>query len=682
MDEFDLDSFVAFLREQEAESRDDNLDDERALAINFYNGEPFGDEEEGRSQLVTRDVAETIDYMTVAILDTMISGDRAVEFEHPDQKIAEQATAAITRDYRQGRAGYRFLHDWIKAGLLEKSSVAKVMVEEQPPKRVEAVVSEIEMSMLMDGGAQIAEASDNGDGTWTIAHLVPQPPLFREYVSPNEDTGFALDATDLDDDCGYLRFSCRRTLSDLSRLGFDVTDLASDTRFDSSGLAQARDGDRAMSWWSGDNRTGVNRKVEHHEEYSRYDVNGDGIAELVLSHRVGNQILRRDDTGELAIEIVDEHPGVSWCPFPMQHRIVGQSLADKVMDIQVGRSMLMRQAMDNLYQSNAPGMAVSETAIGVNTIDDLLTVRPGRIIRYKGAVAPAPITVPFVAQSAFEAMEVMAGEKESRTGITRLNQGLDADALNKTATGTALMQAQGQQMELYVARNFAEAFARLILKKYRLMREHGQPMELVIDGEVVSIDPRQWPDDMTVIARVGLGSGSKEQRLQHRMALLQITQEGVKSGLRIFSEQNIYNNIKGFIADANIGAVRDLLTDPDMLGPPQEKPDPQMLKAQADATIAAQKQDMAQQEAALKLQLQREEAEAKLQFMREEAAAKIELDRQKAAAEAELAVRQQDFEMQMAREQMALQREQAAHKADLDERAAVSKKRPGGDLDK
>lgn len=701
MDEAGISQFVAFLREEETRSRDDNLDDERALALSMYNGEPFGDEEEGRSQLVTRDVAEVIDYMTVSILDTMVSGDKAVEFEHANKQAAEQATAAITRDYRQGRSGYRFLHDWIKAGLLEKASIAKVIVEEQPPKRIEATVSVDELSMLQEQGAEIIAADEKPDGTFTIAIAEPQPPKFREYVSPNEHTGFANDATDLDEDCVYLRFSEPKSLSQLAQMGFDTEGLSGEPDIDTSGLSQARDG-AAMAWRStGDNRTGPNRRVMFHEEYSQYDLDGDGIAERILSHRVGSEILARD--GQFSIQPIEDQPGVSWCPFPMQHRIVGQSLADKVMDIQVTRSTGLRMVFDNFYQGIAPRTTISESAIGDNTIDDLLTTRAGAIIRYKGATPPAPYVLPVMAGDAMNLLEFMAGERESRTGITRLNQGLDPDAMNKTATGMAMQASQGQQIELYVARNFAEGFARLVLKKYNLMRQFGGPMELVIDGEAVTVDPREWPEDMNVIARVGLGSGSKEQRLQHRMVLLQVAQQALAGGSRIFTDDNLYNNIKGLVADANLGSVRELVTDPATLGEVEEQPDPAMLKAQADSMIAAQKLELDKQGAEAKhmlaaeqmqvdaqlkreaqaadLEATREQAAAKIQLMRDEAAAKIALDRERAAAEADLAIRQQEFEMNMAREQMVLQREQAAHKADIDEQS-VAKKRPGGDLDK
>lgn len=686
----DIDAFVAFLREEENKSYDQWLDDERATALDFYNGEPFGDEEEGRSQIVTRDVAEVVDYMTVSILRTMVSGDKVVEFDHADKKVADGATAAVQQQFMQGQDGYRFLHDWIKAGLLEKVSVAKVTVEQQPPRRFDGELSQEDAARLIDEGAEVLGAEVLENGNVAISALIPQPPVFRDYVSPSEQTVFSGDARDLDDDCVYRGFRMDKSLSELARMGFQTDGISDDGTYTrNEATANARDSNITDFWRQGFNRTGANRKVWYYEEYSTYDLNGDGIAELILSHRVGNQILLRQD-GSYAIDVIDEQPGVAWCPFPMPGRIVGQSLADKVMDIQRVRSVLMRQGLDNLYQTNAPRILLHEGSIGDATIDDMLTVRANGIIRWTGNVAPAPLTLPFAAQSAFDVMEVMAGEKESRTGITRLNQGLDADALNKTATGTALMQAQGQQIEEYLARNFAESLARLFLKKYRLMKEFGRPMPVVIDGETVMIDPREWPDDMNVVVRVGLGSGRKEQRLNYRMMLLEIAKASIEGGSRVFNDTNLYNNIKGLIADANLGNVRDLATDPDTLGQAPEKPDPAMVKAQADSMIAAQKldQEKARSEADQMMKARQMEIDAhiaqqkleyELQAAREKAALEEQLARDKAIFEANLATQKAEREYQLAVMQIEMQREVAMKKADD---AALPKNRPGGDLDK
>lgn len=697
----DLDGLLSFLQEEERKADDDSLNSERAVANDFYNGEPFGDEEDGRSQVVTRDVAEVIDYMVVSILRTMLSGDNAVEFEcaeKPQQvepgpdgmpapkppSIAQQATAAVGQEFYQGQNGYTVLHDWIKAALLEKSSICKACVEEQPPVRREAVVSDLDLVAMQEEGKHLIASRplDPEETQWAVAWAEEQPPIFRDYVVPNEEASFAFDARDLDKGCAYIRFAMLKSVSDIAEMGYDVGGIGDDT-YDASNseLSDSRDGPSRTTWASGNDRSGPNRTVWLLEEYARYDLNGDGITELLKVHRVGSTILNAEE--------IDEQPGVAWCPFPMPHRIVGQSLADKVMDIQRSRSVLMRQALDNIYQSNAPRWTINENSIGETTIDDLLTVRSGAIIRHVGQVPPMPVAIPFTAESSFNFMEVLAGERESRTGITRLNQGLDADALNKTASGTAMMQAQGQQIEDYCARNFVEAFARLMLKKYRLMKKYGRPMTVSIDGEYHEIDPRTWPDSMSVRVRVGLGTGRKTERLAARMNLLQITQLAMEGGSRVFDDEKIYNQVAKIIEDSSLGPVSEFANDPATLPPEEEQPDPETLKVQAQAQIEAAKVDQqakqAEAENALKAQQQQIDAALKQQQNDYDLAAKREKDaldqqlaRQKAEFEANLALRQQNFEMEMAARQQEFNEKIGAQKAE----AEGKRYRDGGDLDK
>lgn len=675
--------FINWLRGQESDAADTALNDQRAVKLAFYNGEAFGNEEEGRSQVVTRDVAEVVDYMTVSVLRTMVSGERVVEFEAvagQDKEAVEQANEAVAQQFMRMQDGYRVLHDALKAGLLEITGAVKTFAEEKRERR-DVEIDEDQLALLDEQGVEIIAAEQLSEAIgdpatgqlvepamWRVAYF-EKVVAFPDIPIPNEELLVAKDARSLAD-AGYSAHKVRKTVSDLREMGFEFDDTTLEySDPNSQSLASAREPTQATQTTY---RDGPNRVCWLLEEYARYDLDGDGIAELLRIQRVGNTIFT---CTPIEFNLIEE-----WCPFPMQHRRIGQALADKVMDIQLVRSVLLRQSLDNLYLSNAPRTLLHDQGIGDTTIDDLLSVRPGGIVRWTGSVAPTPIVTPFVAESSFQALEFMAGERESRTGITRMNQGLDQDAISKTATGQAMMQAAGQQIEEYVARNFAEFMARVFRKKYRLMREFGQPFAIIVDGKPVEVDPKQWPEHVRVAVRVGLGSGRKEQRVQNRMMLLQLQQAAAQSEIPITNAM-IFESINGLVKDLNLGVATDYWPGPDT-PEPEPGPDPAMAKAQAEMQIKAAEVDAKKQEAALNLQLKREEAEARMALMREEAAAKLELERGRALAEQDLAIRQQDFEMAMAREQMTLQREQAEHKASIAEQDAVSKKRPGGDLDK
>ena len=287
-------------------------------------------------------------------------------------------------------------------------------------------------------------------------------------------------------------------------------------------------------------------------------------------------------------------------------------------------------------------MYVPQDCMPEDTIDDLLTVRPGGIVRGKGASKPEPLYEAFDMSKGMTMLEYITGERESRTGITRLNQGLDADALNKTATGTALMQAQGQQMEEYVARNFAEALARLFAKKLRLMAAVGKPFAVKIDGQARMVDPSRWPTGLSANVRVGLGSGRKDQRLAYRAQMLDMQKEALPVGLA--NKRNLFKNLAAMVRDAGLGIPTDYFLDPaspegQAAGNVGAMPHPDLVKAQADAQVAAQRLMLDRQKAAAELTLGQQHATAKLQLERDKAEAEAALERERMALEYDLAER-------------------------------------------
>jgi hypothetical protein len=675
---------LAFLKEEEVRSRNEDLLDRAEACLRAYRGEPYGDEEDGRSQVVTRDVAEVCDHMGVSVLRTFVSGDRVVEFEpdNPDaEQFADDATEAIQRQF--SRKGYALLHDWLKEGNISILGIVKT-VAEQKKRRVEGIVPE---ALLPDNAheAEPLEGDDSGLGLMRVVTLEDGPPEFKDYLVPLEEFRVSPDARDVDE-AAYVAHAVPKTLSELVEMGFDreeVENIPSSEDFTTE-LGNARDDHR--SFW-GDDRAGALRKVLLLEEYVRFDADGDGIAERLCVHRVGDTILR--------IEPVDYQPFVVYCPFPMPGRLAGHSLAENVTDIQRVRTVLRRLHLDGLYCNLAPGYIVPDTAVNANTYDDLLHVRPNRIIRTTGNGEIKPEPKNDVSAIALTALESLIGERESRTGITRLNQGLDADTLNKTATGTALMQAQGQQMEEYIARNFAEAVARLMRLKLKLFSRYGQPMKLRVEGEYRDINPQDWPEDMDVVIRVGLGSGKKEQRLANRMTLLQIQREVMLSGMPIVGPEHIYKSISGVVKDASLGSPTDFVVDPEtlkvadpetgeMVDPPSP-PSPEEKKLEAETQLQAAKLQGEQQIQAAKAEAMREEAQIKAELARQVAQEEAQLAREKAMFEAELARGKMALERELAFEKMQIEAEIAVRneaRRDREVEAKVSQNRPGGDLDK
>jgi len=623
-------------------------------------------------------VAEVVDYMTISVSRTIVAGDRVVEFESAEadgEPAADEATAAVSYCFMKSQDGYRVIHDWIQSGLIEKIGIAKTCAEtRETVRKHRGHFSEEELALLHGSGAEIVAASDNGDGTFEVEIAERSRQVrFVDYPVPSEEFLFA-SRTRHEDEADYLCHRSAKSRSDLIEMGFDRALVES---LPAHGIALPLDS-RSSARWLDETQVAPSERVWLREEYKRVDLDGDGVAELVKIFRVEDMILD--------VEEVDEAPFVVWCPFPRAHRLVGHSLADKVMDLQRVKSVILRQQLNGLYLTNNPRMYVPQDCMTEDTIDDLLTVRPGGLVRGKGASKPEPLYEPFDMSKGMSMLQYIAGERESRTGITRLNQGLDADTLNKTATGTALMQAQGQQMEEYVARNFAEALARLFAKKLRLMVAVGQPIAVKIDGQARTVDPTRWPTGLAANVRVGLGSGRKEQRLAYRAQMLDMQKEALPVGLA--SKRNIFRNLSAMVRDAGLGIPTDYFLDPaspegQAAGSAGPAPHPDMIRAQADADLQRQRLMLDRQKAEAELMLGQQHGAAKIDALREERALRLQLERDRAAAEAALARERMGLEFSLAerRFQSERQRRGRGRRPSPAPDDPIAAMRPGGALD-
>ena len=591
---------------------------------------------EGRSRVMLPDVQEAHDYMLASVLRVFVSGDRTIEFEavdEGDEEAADEATAAIDYNFMRQQDGYRLLTDMCHDGLLRKIGVVKTVAEDVEkvtretvqahPLQLWALPEEVEIEDLreMPGGYLEADLK-----------ITRVERCFRDYIIPPSRFKFSPRARH-EDDADYIGDEDLKTRSELIEMGFDPEQVAALPKY--SHFEDIEEDEQAQSrqgWiFKNEASSPALEKVLLHEEYTRIDVDGDGIAERIKTYRVENEILRDAETGEIALETVEEQPYSVFTPFPRPHALVGYSLADKVMDLMIQRSFIARQLFDGMALSNMPRYEVPDSAVGENTLNDILSPIPGSPIRTRGP-GLREVSQTFDASKSLQVMEWLTGERETRTGITRLNQGLDANTLNKTATGAALMQAQGQQQEEYIARNFAEALSRLFVKKYRLMRRESDPFTIRVDGQARVVNPSSWPESVHVRVRVGLGTNNKDKRLGALTALQEPLMASIEMGFS--GHEHAFNMFDRFARDAGVGQGEDFMFDPT---------DPEFIQRQQ---MAAQQPDPEQEAAMADMQRDMMEKQADRQLKL------VELDGKMVMEE-----RKQEREERLAYEKLAVERE-------------------------
>jgi hypothetical protein len=253
----------------------------------------------------------------------------------------------------------------------------------------------------------------------------------------------------------------------------------------------------------------------------------------------------------------------------MPHRFYGRSVSELVEDIQLIKSTVMRQMLDNMYLTNNNRIAVQD---GQVSLDDLLTNRPGGIVRTKqppANVMMAMNTQPIGDQAA-GLLGYLDSVKESRTGITRQSQGLDPNTLNKTATGINQILTQSQMRMELIARIFAETGIKdLGYKMFELVCKYQQKEKILkIRGKFIPMRPFEWRDKVNVTVSVGLGTGSKEQQLILLTSILERQLQAINLQQNVYGPmvnlRNIYNTLKKLIENAGLGNVDPYFMDPDV----------------------------------------------------------------------------------------------------------------------
>jgi hypothetical protein len=266
----------------------------------------------------------------------------------------------------------------------------------------------------------------------------------------------------------------------------------------------------------------------------------------------------------------------------MPHRFYGRSIAELVEDVQLMKSTVMRQLLDNMYLTNNNRVAVMD---GMVNMDDLLTTRPGGIVRTKQPPNQVmqPLQAQPISQQAFPLLNYLDSVREARTGVSKEAQGLSPDTLNaKTATGVNALMQQTQMRSELIARVFAETGVKSLFKKiFELMVKYQDKEKIIMmSNQYIPVRPTEWRDRFNISIVVGLGTGSKEQQtimlnsiLERQLQAFQL--QGGKE-MPMVNLKNMYNTLTKLVENAGLKNVETYFVDPEvgkqMMPPPQPPP--------------------------------------------------------------------------------------------------------------
>lgn len=508
---------------------EEDLASQRGESTDYYNGQPFGDEEAGRSQVVSRDVRDTVQSFMPSIMRVLFGAERPVEFKPrkpEDIALAEQATDYINDVViQQDNAGFVEVHSAVKDALVRKLGVWKWWWDDRV--RLESTdhsgLDEAQVRLLGEDpdveSMDVEQTSDEGIEPKvfkvTVHRRIGQDEGRARFMAVPSDE-FLIDRRARSiPDATFVAHRAMLPISDLVAMGYDREMLLDKASLSSTELdteeSQARN---PFATIFGDGSTSDNpdmRRVLYVEAYVRVqlDEDSDDPAQLVRACGLGM------GKGFMLLDHrpVDEIPFAAICPDPEPHTMFGLCPADAVKDIQRIKSAIMRGTLDSLALSIHPRYeAVAENV----NLQDLMNSEVGGIVRVRAPGMLREISLPFVGDKTLPMLDYFDRVKESRTKQNQASQGLDADALQSStkAAVAATISAAQANIEL-VTRIFAETGYRDLFRGlFRLtVRHQDRPRMVRLRGQWVEADPKSWDAEMDVRVNVALGAGSSEEKL-------------------------------------------------------------------------------------------------------------------------------------------------------------------------
>jgi hypothetical protein len=715
MDEIELEGLIAGLIEEAQDHIDLTESPDRVQASDYYMGRPFGNEEDGRSQVVSYDVRDTVSLMLPQIMRTFFGAERVVEFmprQPEDVQPAEQASDYVNqvvlgqdnpafsifysafKDALVRRVGvikvdwerreeveheeYSGLDDQALEALLSDPDIEGSSIESYPDPDYVAPPPPPEQQQQIPPGAEGQQVSPGGeqppqqqmqkapqlhdvvirrltvDGSVTLEALPPEELLIDRRAKSVEDNAIV----------AHRRYL---TVSELTSMGYDydeMLDLASsEDEFGTNTEFLARH--PLGNYTDSENAGEANKKVLYIEAFARIDFDGDGIAELRRFCCAGNhhQLLHHSPVNDL--------PFVIFNGYPEPHLWRGQSVADLTMDVQLIKSSVLRNMLDSLSKSIHPDTWIVE---GQASLDDVTSNKVGKIVRLRAPGMMGELNKSFSGKEAFPMLDYLDQIKEDRTGMSKASMGLNPDALQSStkAAVSATVSASQAQIEL-LCRVFAETGMKPLFKKIlKLLHTHQDKTRMVrLRNTWTPIDPRVWDANMDVSVNVALGLGTTEERMQ-MLSGLASKQEAIleKQGTDnpLVNMQQYHATLIKMTELSGYKDTQAFWSDPKNYKPPEPKPpeptpDEVFAQAQADkvrADIDLDKQKFALEQEKMIRQddLNRDKLDAELAMKKDELENKYQTTIDQTEIRGILDADRERARQQTLQEQQALQQQQ------------------------
>lgn len=626
----ELDSAIGYM--------DGELNEDRADAMSYYLGEAEGKllppAGEDRSHVVDSTVRDVIEWILPQLLKTFTQSSDYVRFDPvgmEDEEAAEQESDYVNYILTKQNDGFLIFYSMFKDALLQKTGISKVIWDktEKVMREEYSALTDMELAQLLsDDEVEPEEHEARAEIVQTpmgaveeTVHDVVVKRIRRDGkccvlpVPPEEFLVCADHNSPIVRDARFVAHYTEKTRSELVQMGFDKKVVWNLPSYDQD--PDEEDRDSISDEQNEDNSVDkALQKIQLYDIYMLMDQDEDGIAER-------RHILYVRDSEILENEECDGVPFACLTPFIQTHRFIGQSIYDKVKEIQEQKTFIWRQLLDNLaFQNNQR----YEVEVGKVNLEDMLTNRPGGVVRSKQIGSVVPLVSPPIGAAGYQMLEYLDKTRMERSGVDPNMAAQNISLSNDTAHGLERMMSAKEELVGLIARVFGETGIKqlFLLIRESLMKHQDKETVVKLRGKWVQINPADWRERTEMTLKVGLGTGDRLKQAGTLQAIMQRQDMLMQTpyGQFLLTPQAVYQAQIDFAEAGGLADGEQYFQNPgDARLPPPI--DPAMVQG-----MQQQMQLMGQQLQQAQVLLANKEREHQI------AAQKLQLDAQKAMSDA------------------------------------------------
>lgn len=412
-------------------------------------GAPYGNEVDGKSKIVSKDIKKQLEWMLPSITDPFLSTSDVIKCNpvtYEDGKSARQNELLLNTQFCRKFNRYNFIMKATKVLVTEGS----VVVQTGWDYEEEEFEAEVEVISLDENGREYIDTEISMQ-----TNVIRNQPT--AVVCRNED--IFIDPTCMDDmdKCQFVIHRYESSLNALKQDGrYENLDKVEAAQYNLTNDPQYLREDQTYFEFKDKPR----KKFVVHEYWGNYDIDGDGIAEPIVCAWVGNTIIRLESN-----PYPDNKPPFVIVPFSaVPFQMFGEALAETIGDNQKVKTAITRGMIDNMAKSNNAVVATRKGALDpVNRKKFLkgenfeFNGTPGDF--WQGSYNQLP-------SSAFDMLNLQNNEIESQTGFKSFSGGISGNSLGGTATGARGALDATSTRRLNLVRNMSENMIKPIMRKW------------------------------------------------------------------------------------------------------------------------------------------------------------------------------------------------------------------------